>query len=141
MKNHSRRIISTLLIAITMLGVMGAGATVAGAQSKSAANANVGRNWHYDISFGQAPARWDAKLKQSSSGSLRGTVDPPTGDCLARVVSGKVTGKSIRMTWRISGPCPLETVTVKGKVSGRHISGTVMDSIHGAGTFAATRDY
>ena len=141
MKNTARRITSIVFISMAVLGVMSAGAGVAGAKARPAANAYAGSNWHYTLSFGKAAGLWDAKLVQSANGNLTGTVDPPTGDCLANVVSGKVSGKSIKMTWKISAPCKAETVSVSGTIAGSHISGTVKDSLHGVGHFTAIRDY
>jgi hypothetical protein len=139
MKSILRRTVSSVLISVMMLGVVGAG--LAGAQSHAGTAAYAGSNWHYNLSFGKATSLWDAQLKQSASGQLTGTVDPPTGDCLAKVTSGQVAGNSLRMTWQISSPCRPETVKVKGTIYSGRISGTVVDSLHGAGTFVATRDW
>jgi len=141
MKNIFRRTIASALIAVTLLGVMGATtAGIAGAQSKPAAvNANVGHNWHYDIALPVAGGRWDAILKQNAAGKLTGFVDPPFGDCAARAM-GHVNGNSVNMTWTIGGACQAETVKLSGTVKSGHISGTVMDSLHGKGTFTAGRD-
>jgi hypothetical protein len=141
MKYTARRFISVVFISMAVLGLMSAGAGAAGAKTQPAANAYAGSNWHYTLSFGKALGLWDAKLVQSANGNLTGTVDPPTGDCLANVVSGKVSGKSVKMTWRISAPCKAETVSVTGTIAGSHISGTVKDSLRGAGRFNAIRDY
>jgi hypothetical protein len=141
MKNTTRRLVSVVFISMAVLGVMSTAAGVVGAKARPAANAYAGSNWHYTLSFGKTAGLWDAKLAQSSNGTLSGTVDPPTGDCLANVVSGKVSGKHIKMTWRISSPCKAETVNVSGTIAGSHISGTVKDSLRGSGRFTAIRDY
>lgn len=140
MKNTTRRFVSIVFISMAVLGVMTAAAGVAGAKAQPAANAHAAGNWHYTLSFGKSVGLWDAKLAQNANGALTGTVDPPTGDCLANVVSGKISGKSIKMTWRISAPCKVETVSVTGAMAGNHISGTVKDSLRGAGRFTAIRD-
>ncbi len=140
MKNAFRRSVISLLIAVSLLGVMGAStAAIAGAQTNHRAAANISRNWHYQLSLPGASGVWDARLKQSRSGKLNGVVDPPFGDCLA-IVSGQVTGNSVAMTWKIGGACPAETLKVSGTVNGRHIAGTVVDSLHGSGTFTASPD-
>lgn len=141
MKNTTRRFVSIVFISMAVFGIMSAAAGVAGAKTPPGANAHAAGNWHYTLSFAKSAQLWDANLAQNANGSLTGTVDPPTGDCLANVVSGKVSGKSIKMTWRVSAPCKAETVSVTGKVAGRHISGTVTDSLRGAGQFTAIRDH
>jgi hypothetical protein len=139
MKSTLRRTISSVLIAVMMLGVLGAG--LAGAQNHPARSAYAGNNWHFDLSFGKGTGRWDAKLHQSASGRLTGTVDPPTGDCLAKVTSGHVSGHRVSMTWQIASPCQAETVKIRGTVLKGRISGTAVDSLRGTGTFVATRDW
>ena len=142
MKTTSRRITSIVLITMALLGVMSAGGGVAAAaKGQPAANAYAGSNWHYTLSFAKATGLWDAKLMQSANGNLTGTVDPPTGDCLANVFSGRVSGRTVKMTWKIGAPCRAETVSVTGTIAGSHISGTVKDSLRGAGRFTAIRDY
>jgi len=135
--NKTRRIIASIVIAASMLGVLGA--TVAGAQSQPAHKAYTVSNWHFNLAFGHAKRLWDAELKQASNGILRGTADPNVGDCRAKV-TGRVSGSAIRMTWRMSAPCKAETVRIKGKISGNQITGTVRDSIQGVGIFVAKPD-
>jgi hypothetical protein len=129
------RLLSTGLL---LVGIMTVNALSAAA-APSYRPARLGGDWRFTLSLQSAKSHWDATIKQDSRGRLKGTAEPGEVDCKAGI-SGSVKAASVKMTWSVKPSCSSEIITLKGKYSRHHLSGTLTDSRLGSGTFAGTQD-
>jgi hypothetical protein len=129
------------LAALALLGIVFVGISSASSSLVSAAtNANAGGNWHYKLTFGGHSYAWDATLQQSGRGILTGRSDPASMDCLASV-KGRVAGRVVAMKWQVPTRCGAEKIKLSGTAwSSTRITGSVVDSQLGKGTFTASKD-
>jgi hypothetical protein len=129
------RVSSAILLVVGIITLNAVSATAA----VPTRPARLGGDWQFTLSVHSGKSRWDASIKQDSRGRLKGTAEPGQVDCKAGI-SGRVKVNAVKMTWSVKPSCSSEIITMKGKYSRHHLSGTLTDSRLGTGTFWGSQD-